>query len=366
MDVRFSFEHMDHNELYVPLSYSVGQFDFEHRWNPHPRHEIVWGLTYRNANYHLTPTRSFNFQKLDWHLDIYSAFAADDVTLVKDRLHLILGIHAGHNEMSGMEYQPTVRLLWTPNPDYTTWAAVSRAVRTPSIIDRGNNAAIFIFDIAPGLPGVYRNLGSPDFRSEPMMSYELGQRLEIRKNLSLDGSAFLSTYQREGSYVSKDPVFVPPQGGDPGYLNFLSVYENALHGKIFGTETSVVWSPSDRWRLLGGYSWLRQRLTWRPGFTGFAYGDNPSQQFQVRSQLDLTRKIQFDIGTYFYGSTPSTGIGRYLRGDARLGWRPTDRLEFNVGVRNALDPQHPEQYAVRYFQAFQVRRNVYGDFTWRF
>ena len=55
-----------------------------------------------------------------------------------------------------------------------------------------------------------------------MISYELGQRVKLGKNLSLDGTAFLSSYPHEGRGVAQTPVFVPPQGGTPGYLNLSS------------------------------------------------------------------------------------------------------------------------------------------------
>jgi len=107
-------------------------------------------------------------------------------------------------------------------------------------------------------------------------------------------------------------------------------------------------------------------MHWQPGFTGFTVDSDPSQQFQIRSQLDLPKNFEFDTTAYFYGNATPVGVGRYLRGDVRLGWRRTENAEFNVGVRNALDPQHPEQFSIRYYQAFQVRRNVYASFTWYF
>jgi len=199
-----------------------------------------------------------------------------------------------------------------------------------------------------------------------MVAYELGQRIKIGSSLSLDGTAFLNSYQRDGNYVFKDPVFVPPQNADPAYVDFPSLYENARHGNTFGAEVSATWTASRRWRLMGEYSWLRERMNWLPGFIGFAPINDPSQQFQIRSQLDLPRNFEFDASAYFSGNTTPAGVGRYLRGDARLGWRPAENVEFEVGVRNALDPQHPEQLSIRYYQAFQVRRNVYASFTWHF
>jgi len=363
---RFSFDHIDRNELFVPLTYNIEQFDFEHHWSAIPRNDLVWGLTYREAKYQVARSPSFQLPQLNWNLDIYAVFAADEITLVRDRLQFIAGVYAGHNAFTGMEYQPTGRLLWTPTASLTTWAAVSRSIRTPSILDRGNNAVNFVFDIAPGLPGVFRNVGNPDYRSEPMISYELGQRAKVGQRLSLDGAAFVNSHQRELGYVAQNPAFVPPQNGVPAYVNFPTMPENVVYGMTFGAEVSATWDATRWWKLNGGYSWLRERMHWQPGFTGFTVDSDPSQQFQIRSQLNLPKNFEFDTTAYFYGNGTPVGVGRYLRGDIRLGWRRTENAEFNVGVRNALDPQHPEQFSIRYYQAFQVRRNVYASFTWYF
>ena len=141
------------------------------------------------------------------------------------------------------------------------------------------------------------------------------------------------------------------------------MFENVPDGHVFGAEVSAVWAATHRWRLNGGYSWLRQRVNFYPWNAG---AKDPSQQFQLRSQLDLPRNFEFDVTGYFYGTTLPGGVGRYLRGDVRLGWRPNEKAEFDVGVRDALDPQHPEQISLRYCQAYQIRRNVYGNFTWHF
>ena len=363
---RFSFDRMDHNELLVPLTYHIEEFSIEHHWSPLSRNDVVWGLTYRNARYRIARSPAYQLPKLNWDLDIYAAFGADEIMLVRDRLQFVAGVYAGHNALTGMEYQPTGRLLWTPTSALTTWAAVSGAVRTPSILDRGNNGIGFVLDIAPGIPGVFRFAGSPDFQSEPMVAYELGQRMKIGRSISLDGAAFLNSYRKDGYYAAKDPVFVPPQNGAPAYLDFLNLYENSRHGNTFGAEVSATWTATQRWRLFGGYSWLRERINWRPGFTGFPPNNDPSQQFQIRSQLDLPRNFEFDISAYFYGNTTPTGVGRYLRGDIRMGWRPSENTEIDMGVRNALDPQHPELSSIRFYQAFQVRRNVYASFSWHF
>ena len=363
LEVRASFDHMNRSELLVPLGLNIGELGVEHHWTPRPRHDLVWGLDYRASHYNLGSTPAISFPQPKWDLNVFAIFATDEITLVQDRLKLIVGVHVSHNSFTGMEYQPTVRLAWTPTPDLTTWAAVSRAVRTPSILNRGGDFTLAIAPVAPMLNGVVELLGNPAFQSEPMISYELGQRIKIGKNLSLDGTAFLSSYPREGTGVAQAPVFVPPQGGTPAYLDLPVLYENEPDGKVFGAELSAVWSATHWWRLNGGYSWLRERVNF---FPWNVTAKDPSQQFQLRSQLDLPRNFEFDISAYFYGTTLPGGVGRYLRGDVRLGWRPSEKAEFDVGIRDALDPQHPELISLRYLQAYQVRRNVYGNFTWHF
>ena len=62
----------------------------------------------------------------------FSAFVQDDIALVPEQLHLILGTKYERNDYTGDEWQPSVRALWTPEGHTTWWASVSRAVRTPS------------------------------------------------------------------------------------------------------------------------------------------------------------------------------------------------------------------------------------------
>ena len=52
-----------------------------------------------------------------------------------ERLQLTVGVKVEHNEFTGVEWQPSARMRWTPVKGNTLWASVARAVRTPSIIE---------------------------------------------------------------------------------------------------------------------------------------------------------------------------------------------------------------------------------------
>src|SRR6185312_11879326 len=108
------------------------------------------------------------------------------------------------------------------------WAAVSRAVRTPSRIDRD----LQIRAALPGPPGsnIYV-AGDPEFRSEELIAYELGYRVQPHEKVSLDLATFYNDYDhlRSVEYGS----FVP------GAVNTeTAILGNTLEGQTYGAELS--------------------------------------------------------------------------------------------------------------------------------
>jgi outer membrane receptor for ferrienterochelin and colicin len=54
---------------------------------------------------------------------------------VPNKFSLTVGSKLEHNNYTGFEIQPSIRGLWTISPRQAAWAAVTRAVRTPSRIE---------------------------------------------------------------------------------------------------------------------------------------------------------------------------------------------------------------------------------------
>jgi hypothetical protein len=100
----------------------------------------------------------------------------------------------------------------------------------------------------------------------------------------------------------------------------------------------------------------------------------PHHQFLVRSNLDLTRRLQLDTAVYFNGAllmnqpliSAPLPIAMHFRGDLRLGWRLTDRVEISAGVQDAFGAQHMEFLSNRFPGALLVPRNIYGAVRWQF
>ena len=65
--------------------------------------------------------------------NLYSCFVQDQFTVKEDLCYLTVGSKFERDDFTGFEWEPTIRLLLTPSKQYSMWAAVSRAVRTPAI-----------------------------------------------------------------------------------------------------------------------------------------------------------------------------------------------------------------------------------------
>ena len=370
IEARFSWDRTEYGDANVPVHINDIELEVEHRLKLGSRQDFVWGASFRDGKYDVVPQQTFRIVPPHTDADIYSFFAQDQIALVRDRLYLILGVQTGHHYAVGFEVQPTGRLLWTPTTKLTSWAAVSRAVRTPSAGELGFDALVASIPLQPPLFGLVHVLGTPGLRPETMLAYEAGQRVQLGPTVSLDVSVFYNVHQHLIGRNTGSPFFVPPRPNELPHLDLPVQFENALQGVSYGSELSASWAPAERWRVMAGYSWLRTQTRAYPGMTindpADTGGTSPQQQWELRSHLDLTKRLDLDTALYFYGAMPAIGVPRYLRGDLRLGWRPKEKVEFSAGVQNAFDPSHLEFFSTRLRESLNVPRNVYGALAWRF
>src|SRR3954452_22979239 len=70
--------------------------------------------------------------------------------------------------LSGWDAQPSVRLLWAPDPRQSLWGAISRAVRIPTQFDQ---------DLRVTAGPLVLITGSPNFKRENLTAYEIGYRV---------------------------------------------------------------------------------------------------------------------------------------------------------------------------------------------
>ena len=346
--------------------------DLHHRFALGSRQEVVWGLGYRYTRGDfsaesplmvLDPSRKGD--------ELFSGFLQDEIVLIKDRLHLILGSKFEHNDYTGSEIQPSGRLLWTPQEEHTFWGAVSRAVRTPSwgeTSGRISETVIppFTSQNPSPLPVAVTLVGTQDLGSERLTAYELGYRFHPADRFSLDVATFYNVYTNmiAGHLGTSQIVFPPlhvvmPVNGD-----------NSMYGKGYGIEVAADWRVLPGWRLQAAYTYLQMVLEVREGSLMALEnpdGRSPQNQISLRSSFELTKEIDFDVWMRFADRIKSLDVPAYTTLDLRLGWKPIPGVEFSVVGQNLLQGEHQEFTQMGPLTvATQVPRGVYGKVVWRF
>jgi len=367
---RVSWDHMDYGDANVPQHATTVDLQFQHHIALGDRNDVIWGVEYKGATVDI-PQRP-DFEVLPQHSDreLGAIFAEDDITLVPDKLHFIVGVRTSYDTAARLQIQPTGRLLWSPRNNLTTWAAVSRAVHTPSVVDRGLSATLAVVPLQGPLFGLVQLVSDDDMRPESALSYEAGQRIQVSRAISLDLSGFYTVYQKLIGQENPPAYFVPPSGVDLAHVVIPLLQTNIRYGASEGYELSATWSVNSRWRLTGGSDWLRIHTHAYPGVvtsdTVTDGGTSPHTQYVVRSSLDLTKRLEFDSSFFYTAALPEINVQSHYRLDARLGWRISDRLALSIGVQDALNPHDAELSSQRLTGLESVQRNFYGKATWRF
>ena len=369
MTVQTYYDHSRQDDAPITLTTDTFDFDLQHRFRLGERNDIVWGVGYRyqveniTTNFFVTVTPQHSDQQ------VFSAFVQDEITVVQDRLHLTLGSKIEHNDFTGFEVQPSGRLSWTPTEHQTVWAAVSRAVRTPSPLDRGirQNRSVFQPPFSP--PILVSAFGNPDFKSEELLAYELGYRVEPIKPLSLDAAVFYNVYDHLRNFVQGAPQFEASPA--PPHVLIPLTADNSMSGETYGAEFLAEWRATGNWKLIASYTLLQMHL--HPNISGAsANDDSPQNQFQLRSYLDLPHNVQLNGAVYYVDQikpllgAAETRIPSYVRLDLGLTWRPTKTLEIGIWGQNLLDNQHPEFTSYKTTVLTEIPRSVLGKITWHF
>jgi iron complex outermembrane recepter protein len=293
---------------------------------------------------------------------IYSNFLQDQIALVPDKLALTVGSKFEHNNYSGFEVQPNVRLLWTPTAHQSFWAAVTRAVRTPSRLDQD----LQLTDLLEKNPLIYlRVLGSKGFKSEELLGSEFGYRTLLAKKLYVDLAVFENEYNHLYGYGPGTVLLE----NNPARVVLQLPLANALQGDTVGFEVAPDWKPVSWWELKGSYAFLHLHTYDRPGFTDKLNtvsdnGSSPHHQVVAQSLFNLPKKFEFDATFRYVSALPAQMVGAYSTADVRLGWQPSPNWEFSAVGQNLLQPDHAE-FGSDVATIVGIKRSAYGKITWR-
>jgi iron complex outermembrane receptor protein len=349
------------DEVVSPYGFQEADYnlDFQNRVPLGQRQEITWGLGARESQIIWGAEPPANFEPKDRSLYLINGFIQDQVSIVPDRLQWSIGTKLEYNNLTQFEFDPSVRLAWTPDKQNTVWGAISRSTRIPSLYQESRDT-FGVIAITPDHPA-----------SEKTISYELGYKVQPCKAVTLDATGFYNTY--------KGLILDVPSRRSPLDESWI----NAAEAESSGAELAATWQVDPRWKLAGSYSLLKviaarsgSRSETVPDYViGAIEGNSPQNQFQIHSYYDLTRAVQLNASGYFVQGLPKVtepfsraqDVGSYFRLDLGVTWKPRNNMSFSIGVQNLLQGRHAETGNLGIpLISSEVPRSAYAQFEMTF
>ena len=334
--------------------------DFIHHFFVGWRNEVIWGAGARWSEgdfIEVVPTALFTPAHQDDK--IYSTFAQDQIGLIEDKLSLTLGSKFEHNIYTGWENEPSARLLWTPTQHQSVWAAVTRAVRTPSRIDEDLQLTGVVSSAFP--PVFVCICDDGKYRSETLLGYDAGYRRLLTSKFYVDIAMFHNKYNDLESLgdASVSLLTTPP----PLDILVSVPFANRIMGTTNGGEISPDLRINDRVELKATYSYaslnLEDRTTHMKGSDALTdETSTPHHQATFQALFNLPRGFEFDPTYRYVGSLPADAIPAYSTADAHLSWRFARNFTLSVTGQNLLQPRHAEMDPVL------IERSAYAQITW--
>jgi iron complex outermembrane receptor protein len=312
-------EHLDTVDAQAQYNLRLGQ-----------RHRLSFGAGYRFAKDDLQSGAGFAFLPAELNLHTGNVFAQDEIALA-EALRFTAGLKVEHNNYTGAEFLPNLRLGWSPSNTSLVWSSLSRTVRAPSRIDRDF--------YAPAAPGIVNGVprfaigGGPDFVSETANVFELGYRAQPTALFSWSVTGFYSQYDRLRTLE-------PLAGGGVGFRNF-------GEGRVRGVEMWGRWHPSDSLHLSAGLvrqairSGLSAGSRDSSGATGLSTND-PGRHWLLRASKDISDTSQVDATLRYQGSLPAPAVPAYYEMDVRWMWALLPNTELALIGQNLLHGSHVE------------------------
>ncbi|MFZ0501683.1 MAG: TonB-dependent receptor [Steroidobacteraceae bacterium] len=324
---------------------------------------ITWGLTGRTM-YDMTHGKGLiALNPADSRYNLASGFVQDEVSL-PHAVRLTLGTKLEHNDFSGFEVQPSVRVAWDLTDTQTLWSSVSRAVRVPTRIEQDED----IDATNPAGNPVVVLLGNRDFHAEQVLAFELGYRWRPLTDLSLDLAAFRNRYTGLASLELGTPYL----DAATGQTIYPLLTENLIDGHATGLEGLALYSPVDWWRLSVNYSYMQMSLT--PlgedlNRNRFYAGSTPRNQAGVQSYFDLPHNVEVYGGLRVLSAVETlpeivngTGDPGYQELDLNAIWHATAHLTLSLEGDSVLHASHVEFGAP--YERSAIKRSVFGRLTW--
>jgi len=324
---------------------------------------LTWGMSGRTMQDDDHGKGLLTLEPPDARYNTASGFVQDEISLPY-AVQLTLGTKLEHNDFSGFEVQPSVRAARDISDTQTLWAAVSRAVRTPTRIEQDED----IDATNPAGNPVIVLLGNRNFHAEQVLAFELGYRWRPLSELSLDLAAFRNRYTGLASLQLGTPYL----DGATGQTIYPLLTENLIDGHSTGLEGVALYSPVAWWRLSLNYTYMQMSLS--PlgedlNRNRFYAGSTPRNQAGLQSYFDLPHNVEIYGGLRVLSAIDTlpeivngTGDPGYQELDLNAIWRVTSHFTLSLEGNSVLHASHVEFGDPAERSA--IKRSVFGRLRW--
>jgi iron complex outermembrane receptor protein len=285
------------------------------------RHNLVAGAGLRTTrDEFINNLNAFQLDPSSKRLWIGNGFVQNRIDIGAG-VSIIPGVKIERSTFTGWQALPSLRLAWQADQRHLVWSALSRAVRTPSRIDRSlSNPPI----LTP----------ASGFESEKLVALEGGYRGQPLANATLSVTAFHNWYDDIRTTELTNGT-LPIQ------------LRNGIRGRSWGVEAWGTVQLTEEWRFSLGGTRLWKDFAVKEGRSDLAnlaaLGDDPKWQIKAGTQIDVLDNVQLSLnGRWVAALDTAPRIPSYVEASGRVAWAVADPLELFVAGRNLLHASHLE------------------------
>lgn len=301
--------------------------EYGHQDSTNQRRNGTLSSTTLNLANILYPTVTFGMlaRNTESNVQFLSAYAQDQISF-GDHVDVVVGMRYDRFEIKGID------LIGTPRPFARTDEKVSP--RIGLILKPQENISIYGSYSQSFLPRsgdqfLTMTATQQNLAPEKFANYELGAKWDIRPDLNVT----LALFQLDRTNATTP---------DP---NNVTATINIGETRTKGVELALTGRITPQWQMSGGYTYQDAQLR---GNSFVQLGQVPKHQFALWNRYDVNDSFGAGLGVVRQSSqfaairtsATTTHLPAFIRLDAALFLKASERAEFQVNVENFLDEKY--------------------------
>lgn len=324
--------------------------DFQHAIRLQNIHQFIYGFNYHGQYSKSNDAYYIKFDPVSRYDHIYSAFFQDEISLAKNKFRMIMGSKFEHNKYTGLEIQPSFRMIYKPNANIAFWCAQSRAVRTPARVELDmfvENIVLSDFNspISQGMNLQFSQSSVVNGQSEVLNSTEAGVRFRLAQNINFDIAGYYHDYdQIRSSNINRIEYGIV---NNAPFVRIQNVLNNNVRIWSKGIELAVDYKPFKSWMIRGGYSYIDLSGSLiNKNLTGAFFGDpnqkNPNHQATLLNHITFSKWFDLAMFGRYVDNIQRYGVKSYYELDIQIKSQLNKHFDLIFLGKNLLHGNHQE------------------------